>query len=31
MRFYNNIYPDVDDIVICRVKKFKMMPYMYHC
>ena len=23
MRFYNNIYPDVDDIVICRVKKIQ--------
>ena len=23
MRFYNNTYPDVDDIVICRVKKIQ--------
>ena len=23
MRFYNNIYPDVDDIVICRVKRIQ--------
>jgi len=23
MRFYNNIYPEIDDIVICRVKKIQ--------